>query len=185
MSGRINNLYFWVTAGYLLLSCAKPVEIIIPDDPVYPTAGTATIDNKAVTNYDGSGFYFATAQVIYYPNGSMVYPDVSVRIPSTVNYLPQYWSIDGNSTFKLLNSSPDSSSAYAFFDSLAAISDTAGFLASISNLAVYQTLAVRARQSRYAKLLITKITVDSSSSITETAFKWVYQPDGSLVFPSP
>jgi hypothetical protein len=34
-------------------------------------------------------------------------------------------------------------------------------------------------------MLITKITVDSSNSITETTFKWVHQPDGSLVFPSP
>jgi len=184
MFGRIHNMYLLVTALYLFFSCAKPVEIIIPDDPVYPIAGTATVDNKIVANYNGSGFYFATAQVIYYPNTSEVFPDISVRVSLSTNYLPQFWSIDGNSAFKLLDSSLDSSSAYAFFDSLTAISDTSGFVSPISNLSVYQTVAVRALQNKYAKILITKITVDSSNSITETTFKWVYQPDGSLTFPA-
>ncbi|HBZ87044.1 MAG: hypothetical protein A2509_03520 [Candidatus Edwardsbacteria bacterium RIFOXYD12_FULL_50_11] len=185
MSGRINNLYFWVTVGYLFLSCAKPVEIIIPDDPVYPTAGTATVDNKAVANYTGSGFLFSTAQVIFYPNTSEVFPDISARVSAAPAYMPQFWSIDGSSAFKLLDSSPDSSTAFAFFDSLAAIGDTSGFGSPISGLAAYRTVAVRAHQNKYAKILITKITVDSSNSIIETTFKWVYQPDGSLIFPSP
>jgi hypothetical protein len=177
-------MHLLVAALYLFLSCAKPVEIIIPDDPVYPTAGTATVDNKDVANHTGSGFYFATAQVINHPNSNLVYPDVSVRTPSSISYLPQYWSIDGNSAFKLLNSSLDSASAYAFFDSLAAIPDTSGFVSPISNLAVYQTIAVRAHQCKYAKMLITKIAVDSINSIVETTFNWVYQPSGSLTFPA-
>jgi hypothetical protein len=181
MSCRSNDLYLLATAGCLFLSCAKPVEIIIPDDPVYPTAGVATVDNKAVTNYDGSGFLFSTAQIIYYPNSSMVYPDVSVEISSSTG-LPYFWSIDHNSAYKLLNAAPDSAAAYAFFDSLAAITDTAGFVSPISGLAAYQTIAVRAR-SRYAKMLITKTTIDSSNSIIEAIFTWVYQPDGSLTFP--
>ena len=182
MSGRTPQAYLLLMAMYLFLSCAKPVEIIIPDDPVYPTAGTDTIDNKAVANYDGSGFYFATAQVIYYPNSSLVYPDVSVEI-STSTGMPYFWSIDHNSAFKLLNAAPDSAAAYAFFDSLTAITDTVGFVSPISGLAAYQTIVARVRQSRYAKILITKITVDSSNSIIETTFNWVYQPDGSLIFP--
>lgn len=181
MFGRIHNMYLLVTALYFFLSCAKPVEIIIPDDPVYPVSGIATVDNKDVVNYSGSGFYFATAQVITYPNSSMVYPDISVRIPGGI---PQFWSIDGNSAFKLLNSSLDSSRAYAFFDSLSVISDTSGFVSSISNLSVYQTIAVRAHQNKYAKILITKVLVDSISNITETTFNWAYQPDGSLTFPA-
>ncbi|MBU1356621.1 MAG: hypothetical protein KJ620_08645 [Candidatus Edwardsbacteria bacterium] len=184
MFGRIHKAYLLLMALYLFLSCAKPVEIVIPDDPVYPTSGTATVDNKEVVNYNGSGFYFATAQVIYYPNTSEVFPDISVRVSLATNYLPQFWSIDGNSAFKLLDSSPDSSNAYAFFDSLTAISDTSGFVSPISNLSVYQTLAIRANQKKYAKIIITKITVDSINNITETTFKWVYQPDGSLTFPA-
>jgi len=181
MSDKIPNLYLLVTVSYLFLSCAKPVEIIIPDDPVYPTAGTATVDNKDVAGYKGSGFYFATAQVINYPNNSEVFPDIPIRPSLASVYTPQFWSIDGNSAFKLLNSSLDSSTAFAFFDSLAAITDTTGFVSPLSNLAVYQTIAVRAHQYKYAKILITNITVDS---IVETTFNWVYQPSGSLTFPA-
>lgn len=184
MSCRSNNLYLLATAGCLFLSCAKPVEIIIPDGPVYPTSGTATIDNKDVANYNGSGFYFATAQVIYYPNTSEVFPDIPVKVASAPVYTPYFWSIDGNSAFKLLDSSLDSSSAFAFFDSLTTISDTAGFVSSVFNVSLYQTLAIRANQKKYAKIIITKILIDSSSSITETTFNWVYQPDGSLAFPA-
>ncbi len=183
MPGRTRNAYLLLTAVYLLLSCAKPVETDDPDDPAYPTSGTVTVDNKAVANYDGSGFLFSTARVIFYPNSSQVYPDVSVKISSSTG-MPYFWSIDHNSAFKLLNSALDSASAYAFFDSLAAISDTAGFVSPIFDLSAYQTIAVRAHQNKYAKILITKITVDSSS-IAEATFKWVYQPDGSLVFPAP
>ncbi len=183
MFGRIHNMYLLVTALFLFLSCAKPVEIIIPDDPVYPTSGTATVDNKSVSYpYDGSGFFFSTARIIYYPNTSGVFPDIPVKVAQGFVYTPYFWSIDGNSAFKLLNSSLDSSTASAFFDSLAAVSDTSGFLSLTSNVSVYQTIAIRAHQGKYAKILITEVMVDTASSTTEVTFKWVYQPDGTTTF---
>lgn len=180
MAGRIHNRYLLVMVLYLFLSCTKPVEITLPDDPVYPTAGTATVDNKSVSYpYTGSGFFFSTAQIIYYPNTSEVFPDIPVR-PSS--YKPEFWSIDGNSAFKLLGNSVDSLSAYAYFDSLTALSDTSGFISPISDVSVYQIIAVRAYQKKYAKILITDVMVDTTSNIIEVTFNWVYQPDGSTTF---
>lgn len=160
----------------LLLSCGKAV-IVVPDDPVYPTSGTATVSNKSVSGYSGSGFFFQTGRVIYYPNVSEVFPDISVRIQSLQ---PEFWSVDGKAAYKLLNTSADSASAQAFFDSLATLTDTTGFASTLSGISACQTIAVRDQQNKYAKIVILKASVDSS--ITEVTFRWLYQPDGTTHF---
>lgn len=166
---------------WLLVSCGSQT-IVVPEDPVYPTSGTASIDSRKPQGYMGSGFYFATAQVIYYPNTSQVFPDLPVMSDSL--HQPRFWSIDGNSAFKLLESSSDSAAAWAYFDSLAALDDTAGFSGSLSGISRFQTIVVRADGRKYAKVLITRAAVNDSN-IAEVTFRWSYQPSGSTTFPSP
>jgi hypothetical protein len=166
----------------LLSSCGRET-IVVPDDPTYPTSGVASIDSRQPQGYQGSGFYFATAQVIYYPNTSQVFPDLPVTVSSATGYQPRFWSIDGNSAFKLLDSLSDSAQAWAYFDSLLVLSDTAGFSGSLSGIARHQTIAVRADGGKYAKVLITRAEI-IDSSIAEVTFRWAYQPSGSTAFPS-
>lgn len=166
---------------WLLVSCGSQT-IVVPDDPVYPTSGIASIDSRKPQGYMGSGFYFATAQVINYPNTSQVFPDLPVMSDSL--HQPRFWSIDGNSAFKLLETSADSAAAWAYFDSLKALDDTAGFAGSLSGIVRFQTIAVRADGRKYAKVLITRAAVNDSN-IAEVTFRWSYQPSGSTTFPSP
>lgn len=182
MSGRIHKLYLVTTVFYLFLSCAKPMEIIIPDDPVYPTSGSACIDSRIVDNLR-SGFRFAVADTIYYPNSNQLYPDVALRVSTVSGTSLEFFAVEVRPAFKLALSLSAPDSAALYFDSLLTISDTTGFTYSGPGVDQHQIWLVRTNMNKYAKILITTDTIDIDN-IGKISFNWVYQPDGSLTFPA-
>jgi hypothetical protein len=180
----MNKIKYVVILGlYTWLSCAEPVKIIVPDDPVYPTSGVDTMTNVKVDGYY-QGFYFPTGAVISYPNTSQIYPDVMIRLytESTDTLVKMsFRSVVLRPTFSKLQDFNDSLTAMAWFDSLKTLTDTV-FTDIGYDVKEYQVWAIRTQENKYAKLLVTGMLIDTNA-VAKIVFKWVYQPDGSMNFP--
>jgi|GEM_PF-4853214 len=179
MPRRIKIISLSAMALCLVLSCADPVKIVIPDETVYPVSGTAAIDSRLIGDLR-MGFRFAIADTIYYPNNNLLYPDIAARISSGGSVI-EFFAVEVRPAFKLMYSSTDPDSAEVYFDSLKTLTDTSGFATYGANVMANQVWAVRTNIARYAKIVVKSALIDT---VAKVSFDWVYQPDNSLPFTS-
>jgi len=166
----------------LLTTCRKEEKVKLSGESVISTKlyGTGP--------YYTYGFSFSTGKNHPYPGSG------SVRIDLVAQALTD---LQGNLTGVLLASPEndkafytngtfgDSSSALAFFSGYSEVKTTS-FSALSDTIAVNQVITYRSVVPTYAKILITSVKFlpdNLTGQYAEVTFRWVYQPDGTTLFP--
>jgi len=166
----------------LLTTCRKEEKTKLSGESVISTKlyGTGP--------YYTYGFSFSTGKNYPYPGTS------SVRIDLVAQALtdPQgnltgvvLASPDNDKAFYTNGTFGDSSSALAFFSSYTE-AETTTFSPLSDTIVANQVLTYRSVVPTYAKILIPSVRFwpdNLTGQYAEIAFRWVYQPDGSPLFP--
>lgn len=173
----------FIIAILLLSGCNK--------DNKDKTSGENTLNSELILDgqtYSVQGFSFETGNVILYnPATSTTKPDFMV-LPDTdpiTNDIFAYLDTENPlESFGLAGTFPSSGQARDFFDNYKEV-DISTFISFAKPVLENQVWVFKTREKKYAKLLILKVntSIKNSEAFAEVTFKWVYQPDGSKIFP--
>jgi hypothetical protein len=150
------------------------------------TSGTDTIDNTVykATTYYVYGFSFAKA----------------VKVATTATPLPDfvlYVNTDNQTSritletrnlkdsFSKVGDYPDAASAISAFKNLTTV-DSVPWIGMADSVNANQIWLYRTNDDHYAKIRIVTVVNDTRNSLPygQITFEWVFQPDGSSVFPA-
>jgi len=171
----------------LLLVLASLLAACSKEDPI-PTAGTVTIDSQSMGDpvYYKIGFTFATATLTR--STSTPKPDITVFASPDLwgNYTGAYFAADTfHPSFSLYGDYTSPSESQTAFSALLEVPAGAVWTDLADDLAINQIWIIRTADEKYAKIRI--VTLEGKTSATqvyaECKFDWVFQPDGTTIFP--
>lgn len=162
----------------ILTGCKKD------DSP--PTSGTVTLDNNLYGTgpYYANGFSFTQAKIISTLESPS--PDLSVNNDD----IPGNLMFEANTNlpaFFLQGQYTSSSEAEAAFRNLTSLQVPSNQWVGIAHLIKPNQIWIyRSGTEHYTKIRIVSTSVQQKEPFdyVECTFEWVYQPDGSLTFPS-
>ena len=157
-----------------------------------PNSGEATITSELIlegSTYTFNGFSFGQGKVIFYnPASGNMAPDLVVipdnSGPEIIAILQILNNVQEKQLMSLVAEFEDFSSAENFFNSYSEISDTLSYRVWAKPTLENQIWIIKTLSSNFAKILIKDVLtyLDGTKPYAEVTFKWVYQPDGSMIF---
>jgi len=149
------------------------------------TSGTDTIDNITYqsTTYYVYGFSFSKAKLIpTYPNPG---PDISLYV--NTDKQPYFLTFQANNlkpSFYKVGDYLEEEAAKTAFDNLKTVS-VPKWIEMADTINANQIWIYRTGAETYAKIRIVSTVNEIRQTVPygECTFEWVYQPDGSLIFP--
>lgn len=134
------------------------------------------------------GFNFETGSYLNYPSTEIVTPDILLdqfrKLDGSIK--PGFSSPGNKNGFVLAGSFESLEESDNYYNSILTVIDTTlNFEASSDTVRLYQVWVLRTRIDTYAKLLIRNIIEksDNAGSHLEVAIDYIYQPDGTALFP--
>ena len=152
-------------------------------------SGEVTINSKLYGTgpYYIIGYSFSKGALV--ESGSNPEPDITILAqtsPDNTSIDWVYLSTDNFQNSFSLNASFDNSvTAEDFFNNYLTVPDTIGYTGIAKDIKPYQVWTFRTREQKYVKLLILKVVAEirDGEPYAETTFRYVYQSDGTKVFP--
>jgi hypothetical protein len=179
----IRTAFTLIIAVVLFNSCTK--------DNKDKTSGENTLNSELILDgqtYSVQGFSFESGSVILYnPATSTTKPDFMV-LPDTdpiTNNIYAYLDTENPlESFGLAGTFPSSGKALDFFNNYKEVNITT-FIPFAKPALENQVWVFKTKNKNYAKLLILKVntSIKNNEPFAEVTFKWVYQPDGTKIFP--
>ncbi|NJK97483.1 MAG: hypothetical protein HC905_23555 [Bacteroidales bacterium] len=177
----MKNIILFAIAFALLLSCKKENEEV-------KTSGEVILSTQILggePNYYVQGFSFATAQILKYNKTSNTNPDL-VPENNTQNEIlgANIESPNNDKAFYKAGEFSTLTEAQTFFNTIKEAGSVV-FEQKIYNVKANQVYLYKSRSDTYAKFLV-KSTETMDGPLTDyvkITIEWVYQPDGSLIFP--
>jgi hypothetical protein len=152
-----------------------------------PLSGTVTVTSELFGTgpYFSFGFSFALAEKV--TTLSIPAPDVSVEaavIPGNSDFVPVFSANTLRPSFGLKGEYASENEAIAAFNSMTD-AGTPAWSDMGEPLKANQVWVIRTGDTKYAKIRITAVSLEMTGDgpIARCTFQWVYQPDGSTVFP--
>ncbi len=179
----IKTIFTLILVVFLLNGCNK--------DNKDKTSGENTLNSELILDgltYSVQGFSFESGNVVLYNPASsaskpdfMVLPDTDPITDDVYAYLDTENPLE---SFGLAGTFPSSGEALDFFNNYKEV-DITTFIPFAKPVRENQVWVFKTRNKKYAKLLIVKVntSIKNNEPFAEVTFKWVYQPDGSKIFP--
>lgn len=173
------------TRAFILLALFSVSSGCTKTEPT-PTAGTNTIDNTThfSTTYYNYGFSFSTAKLV--STNTNPGPDISLYV--NIDNQPFRLTLQSDNlkpSFYKVGDFADEDAAKAAFNSLKTFS-LPQFQDMADPLSDNQVWIFRSGADTYTKIRIISTINEIRQTVNygECTFQWVYQPDGSMTFPS-
>jgi hypothetical protein len=170
-----------IIIAFLVLGCNKN------NNP--KTTGEASLNSELILEgetYSVPGFSFESASVVLYnPAGGQTIPDIFALPDVQNNVYSAYFDTQNTlPSFALVAEFESSGEAQDFFNNYKLV-DVNSYSGLAKPVVKNQVWVFKTRNDKYAKLLVVKVDayLKDDEAFAEVTFKWVYQPDGSKVFP--
>lgn len=175
----VKKLVWIFVAGILLTACSK--------EPTIPTEGEIVLNSKLFGTgpYYPYGFLFSQAKKV--STLSSPPPDITVIAETDLagNVTGASISTTGFlNSFHLVGGFQNLQEAETAFNNLKEVT-TPVWIAMAQNIEPFQVYLFRTRNDTYAKFMIMELIVEKRDNLpfAEVRIKWMYQPNGSNIFP--
>jgi hypothetical protein len=170
---------FFLISIILLVSCQK-------EKPV-PVSGEVTMNSTLYGTgpYYVIGFSFSQGRLIEYRDGNV--PDITILPKTDVsgNVINAFLDTPNvNPSFSLTAAFDSEDEASSFFADYLEVADN-GYVSLADPILPYQIWTFKTGTGNFVKLMIRKLDTrtENQVAIAEVVFRYVYQPDGSTIFP--